>query len=173
VRKKPLLRIAVKRSSDNDPRALCEPAPQVGARQRLACKARFSPYAKHKRNPSAYGLKAWAGGQEDPSYCDDHAGFHSGDLARAGMLLKRGILAGLWGDKLKKGDPNRLWSVDDNGWIYEAQITNPGYALYHAYPVQPTEAIARKILARYQDYVSAQKDPVLKTSLTLALERYR
>jgi hypothetical protein len=173
MRKKPPSRVAVQRSSDNDPRQLRDPPPTPLARKLLAAKATFVEYSKHKKNPSAYGLKPWQGDQEDPSYCDEHAGFHKVDLARAPMLLKRGIEAGLFGHASKKGDPSRLWAVDDNGWIYEAQITNPGYAQYHAYPVQPTEVIARKVISRYADYALAQNDPVLDQSLKLARERYR
>ncbi|MFX8601227.1 hypothetical protein ABTL95_20400, partial [Acinetobacter baumannii] len=83
-----------------------------------------------KRHPRAYGLAPYAGQQEDPSYCDEHAGFGPGDLQRAPAILRRGIEAGLFGKANKKGDPGLLWSIDDNGWIYEAQITNPGYAVY-------------------------------------------
>ena len=130
------------------------------------------PDAKHKRNPSAYRLKPYQGQDEDRTYCDEHARFFPADMPRAPMLLMRGINAGLFGKKRKKGDPGLLWSVDDNGWIYEAQITNPGYAVYHAYPVLPNEAIARKVLVRYTDFVNQQNDPQLTASLTAARRRY-
>ena len=130
-------------------------------------------YAKHKKHPEAFKLEPYRGEDEDVSYCDEHAGFHKDDILRAVPLLKRGIRAGLFGEVENKGDPSRLWTVDDNGWIYEAQITNPGYAQYHAWPVQPTEAIARKVLARYEEYVIAQQDEVLTQSLAKARERYK
>jgi len=52
-------------------------------------------------------------------------------------------------------------------------VTNPGYGLYHGYPVLPEEAIARKVLLRYADYVTAQNDPVLDASLDAARKRYQ
>lgn len=173
MRRKPPSRVAILRASENDPRHLLEPPPSQAARRQLAARASLVPYAKHKRHPDAYGLKPYEGDHEDPSYCDEDAGFLVADMARAPMLLERGILAGLWGDKRKKGDPHLLWSVDDNGWIYEAQVTNPGYAGYHAYPVLPTEAVARRVLARYVEYVLNRNDPVLNQSLELANGRYR
>jgi hypothetical protein len=173
VRRKPASRVATQRASENDPRHLLEPLPSEAARRLLAGRVRLVPYAKHKKNPDAFGLKPYEGEHEDPSYCDEHAGFKFEDMARAPQLLKRGILAGLWGDKRKKGDPSLLWSVDDNGWIYEAAATNPGYGWYHAYPVLETEAVARRVLARYVEYVSDQEDPVLQQSLILANGRYR
>ena len=160
------------RSAPNDPRRLSEKPPPIAERAALACRATFAPYAKHKRNPSAYRLKPYQGQDEDRTYCDEHARFFPADMPRAPMLLMRGINAGLFGKKRKKGDPGLLWSVDDNGWIYEAQITNPGYAVYHAYPVLPNEAIARKVLVRYTDFVNQQNDPQLTASLTAARRRY-
>lgn len=172
-RKRPPSRAAIRRSSENDPRNLLEPAPSAAAIGALAGRASFDSYSKHKKNPSAYGLKAWEGQQEDRTFCDEHAGFEKADMARAPGLLRRGIQAGLWGDGSNKGDPNRLWTVDDNGWIYEAQVTNPGYALYHAYPVLPNEAIARKVLRRYEVFVANSLDATLNDSLREALRRYR
>lgn len=147
--------------------------PSVAARSALLVKASMDPYAKHKKNPAAYKLEAWHGDHEDPSYCDEHAEFMPADMVRVPSLLQRGIEAGLFGKTQKKGDPGLLWSVDDNGWIYEAQITNPGYGVYHAYPVLPNEAIAPKVLLRYADYVLEMNTPVLEASLAAARRRYR
>ena len=171
--RKPPSRTMRTRASPNDPRRLSETSPSQAERIALAARATFDPYSKHKRHPAAYGLKPYEGEHEDPSYCDEHAGFSPADMARAPALLKRGIDAGLFGKTKKKGDPGLLWSVDDNGWIYEAQITNPGHAVYHAYPVLPNEAIARKVLMRYTDFVDQQGTTVLTASLDAARRRYQ
>lgn len=171
--RKPLSRALRERASGNYPRSLSEEPPTQGQRNRLAGRAHFDAYAKHKCHPHAYGLKAYEGDGEDSTYCDEHAGFGPNDMQRAQALLRRGIDAGLFGKTQKKGDPGLLWSVDDNGWIYKAQITNPGYAVYHAYPVLPNEAIARKILMRYADYVRGLNDPLLVVSLEAAQRLYR
>ena len=172
-RKKPPARRAIARTAENDPRDLMTPKPTQKACIDLAAKARFAPYSKHKKDPTIYKMTAYHGPDEDITYCDGDADFLLADMARAPNLLKRGILAGLWGDKSKKGDPSRLWTIDDNGWIYEAQITNPGYGGYHAYPVLRNEAIARKVLARYRDHVETVKCPVEEAALAKALERYQ
>lgn len=160
------------RSAPNDPRRLSKAVPSPKIRTALAANASFAPYSKHKRNPGAYKLKAYEGEDEDPTFCDEHAGFLPTDIPRAPGLLIRGINAGLFNNKSKKGDPGLLWTVDDNGWIYEAQVTNPGYAVYHAYPVLPNEAIARKVILRYSDYVKAQNNPQLTASLNAVRSRY-
>lgn len=161
------------RTSGNDPRRLSEALPSPKARRTLAGRATFAPYSKHKKDPSAFGLRPYEGGHEDPSYCDAHAGFTPADVARAPGLLRRGLEAGLFGKVIKKGDPGLLWSVDDNGWIYEARVTNPGYAVYHAYPVLPNETIAGKVLMRYADYVIANPLLQLDASLEAARDRYQ
>lgn len=76
-------------------------------------------------------------------------------MARAPILLQRGILAGLIGAKVSQGDPTLLWTVDDSGWIYECRLTIPGAATYHGYPVLPNEAISRAVIVRYLSYVYA------------------
>jgi len=171
-RKKPPSRRAIERSAESDPRELRTPAPTTGECSQFAATASFAPYSKHKKHPSAYKLQPYEGQDEDPTYCDDHAKFGPEDMTRANDLLKRGILAGLWGDKLAKGNPSLLWTIDDNGWIYEARITNPGYGGYHAYPVLKNEAIARKVLARYREHVENAPTEKLQTALTNALDRY-
>ncbi|HEX8240369.1 MAG TPA: hypothetical protein VF574_11585 [Allosphingosinicella sp.] len=171
--RKPPSRTLRARTSQNDPRRLSEISPSQAERTALAGRATFDPYSKHKRHPHAFGLEPYNGEHEDPSYCDEHAGFTPADMSRAPALLKRGIDAGLFGKTRKKGDPGLLWSVDDNGWIYEAQITNPGFAVYHAYPVLPNEAIARKVLMRYTDFVMQQNIPILTASLAAARKRYQ
>lgn len=168
--REPPSRTARARSSLNDKRRLSKFPPSLAERQDLAARSSFDPYEKHKKDPRAYGLPLYKGDHEDPSYCDEHAGFMPADMDRALPLLKRGIEAGLFGDTLKKDDPGLLWTVDDNGWIYEARITNPGHALYHAYPVLPNETIARKVLIRYADHVNA--NPHLLGSLQAARARY-
>lgn len=86
--------------------------------------------------------------------------------------MTRGIEAGLVGHKDKQGDPSIIWAVDDNGWIYEARITTPTRGLYHGYPLLPSDAFARKVIARYTTYVYSFGNSQLTPSLEQALERY-
>ena len=65
-----------------------------------------------------------------------------------GLLIRR-ISAGLIGSRVEDGVPSILWTVSDQGWIFEARITNIGQAEYHGYPVRPSEAIADLAYARF------------------------
>lgn len=90
---------------------------------------RYGCYGKHKANPYIYGVEPYRGPDSDRTLCDDHAGFNKADLSRIPALFARAHAAGLAG--------NLIWSVDDNGWIYELQITNTGLNEWHGYPMLP------------------------------------
>ncbi len=73
-------------------------------------------------------------------------------------LLMRGILAGLIGHNERQGVPTILWSIWDQGWIFEARITNAVLADYHGYPVLPSEAIAEQVYDRFTHWARADGD---------------
>jgi hypothetical protein len=171
-RRKPRQRLPVARSSDNDKRRLRDPIPPRDWLTSLADRASFQGSSKHKLDPRAFGLEPFTGSREDATYCDGHALFSPRDLDRIPSLLQRGILSGLIGHNCVQGDPTILWTVDDNGWIYEARITIPGQAVYHGYPVLGTEAIARLVLARYVQHVYDTENDALLPSVQQLQERY-
>jgi hypothetical protein len=170
-RRKPQRRLVVERHSDNDKRRLREPPPDDDFRTALAARALFAGSGKHKLQPRAFGLEP-APSDGDDTYCDGHAGFTPQDMSRARELLRRGILAGLVGHIDSRGEPSLVWTVDDNGWIYEGRITIPTQAAYHAYPVLPSDAFAKKIIARYTHWVYDHHNHQLVINLQNARERY-
>jgi hypothetical protein len=48
-----------------------------------------------------------------------------------------------------------IWTIDDNGWIYELALTNETQKEYHGYPVRPPEAIAQKVYERFRAWAFA------------------
>ncbi len=172
ARRKPEKRLVDARSSGNDKRRLREPLPTNAWLGRLAVRACFEGYPKHKLRPQAFNLEPFTGQREDVTYCDGHAQFTPADMQRVPVLLRRGILAGLVGHNDAQGDPTLVWTVDDTGWIYEARITIPGRALYHGYPVLRNEAIARPVIARYIQYVYGMSVGALIPSAQRLQERY-
>ena len=101
---------------------------------------------KHKQNPHLFGLEPFRGERGDRTLCDAHARFSQDDFARLPRLLERAQAASLVG--------NFIWTVDDNGWIYELAVTNVGQNQYHGYPVRPSEAIAEKVFIRFRDWAA-------------------
>jgi hypothetical protein len=169
---KPPLRLVVERSSNNEKRRLRDPLPRDGQLKTWAERARYGGSGKHKLKPRAFGLKPAPSGADD-IYCDGHAGFLPADLVRAPELLRRGVLAGLVGRHDTRDDPTMLWTIDDNGWIYECRITVPTRALYHGYPLLPGDAFAKKVIERYASWITAQPSRNLRQTLEKALDRYR
>ncbi|MFW2831558.1 hypothetical protein [Sphingomonas sp. ID0503] len=175
VRRKPPLRVHLPRLSENEKRDLSLDEPDEAARTALAGRARYEGYGKHKRNLHLWNLAAFHGYAPDRTFCED-VGFERRDEQRIPVLLHRGIAAGLFGDLHRQGDPTMLWTIDDNGWIYEMRQTNSGQALYHGYPMAPTNALGRKVIARFETWIFSfpreERDPALLAALRDAQDRY-
>jgi len=96
---------------------------------------------KHKRHPHLFGLEPFRGERGDETLCDELAGWKPADTARVPALFDRAKRASLVG--------SLLWTVDDNGWIYELQMTNAGHNQHHGYPVLPTDPFALLLVRRF------------------------
>lgn len=169
--KRPKRRLVTESSSDNDKRQLREPMPTTAGLCALAARASYAGSGKHKEQPRAFDLEP-AASDADDTFCDGHAGFTPEDMARVPALVERGITAGLIGHNDKQGDPTIIWTVDDDGWIYEGRITTPTQAVYHGYPLLPSDAFAKKVIARYTEHVYTPGNTHLLSSLEQAMERY-
>lgn len=97
--------------------------------------------SKHKRHPHLFGLEPFRGERGDETLCDEHAGWRPQDTARIPALFDRAKRAFLLG--------SLLWIVDDNGWIYELQMTNAGQNQHHGYPLLPTDPFAPLVVRRF------------------------
>lgn len=155
-RKKPASRIVTQRSRDNANRRLSATLPTTASRAKLSARVTYGPYSKHKFIPTAYKLTPYAGPDVERTYCDAHASFGKGDFVRIPDLLKRGVMLGLWSDQNDGDVPRLLWTIDENGWIFELRITNSGQAQYHGYPVLPGDAFARHVLVRAREVAFAE-----------------
>ena len=130
------------RLSNNDKRKLLQ-APDAALIQTLAAQAHYVGSSKHKQWPHLFGLPPFNGRRGDATLCDAHAGFTPAQMATVAQLIQRGITAGL------VGHCGLIWTVADNGWIFEARLTNPQQAEYHGYPVRDSEPIAECVYRRF------------------------
>lgn len=139
----------------------------------------YGPYSKHKFNPMAYQLTPYGGPDVERTYCDANANFRKEDCIRIPDLLKRGAMLGLWSEQNDGNAPRLLWTIDENGWIFELRITNSGKARYHGYPVLPGDAFARHILVRAREVAFADtefpidQDAKAKAAIAAAETFYR
>jgi hypothetical protein len=144
------------RSSDNVKREL-HPEPEPALLQKLCKTARYVGIAKHKESPRRFGLAPYTKRRGDETLCDKHAGFAPEQMESVAQLLFRGIRAGLIA-KSVDFPPPIVWCIGDDGWIFEARITNAGQAEYHGYPVRSSEAIACDVFQRYAAWADTHGD---------------
>lgn len=149
--KRPTPRNLPLRESDNDGRRL-HATPPWEVLERLLQLAQYHGVSKHKANPRAFGLPPYNKKPGDETFCDRHANFRPDQAKDIPILLRRGIRAGLIGKLMVQGVPTILWTVADDGWIFEARVTNSGQADYHGYPVRPSEAIAEIVYRRFTQW---------------------
>lgn len=179
ARRKPPPRIVTLRSRNNANRRLRVALPHLLEREALAARISYGPYSKHKYNPGAYGLAPYAGQDTERTYCDAHAQFGKADRQRIPALLKRGVMLGLWSDQGHEDAPSLIWTIDDNGWIFELRITNATQAEYHGYPVLQTDAFAKQVLIKARDVAILDgqfpydQDPTVQVAIAAAEAFYR
>jgi hypothetical protein len=138
------------RSSENKKRKLFE-VMDTESLKTVFASMRYEGSPKHKRNPHLFGLEPYHGERGDETLCDEHAGFVPSDFGRIPRLLDRAQGASLVG--------NFIWTVDDNGWIYELTVTNIGLNQHHGYPLRPSEAIAEKVYCRFRTWAMQHGSP--------------
>jgi hypothetical protein len=155
--KKPLGRAKLQsRNQDNLKRRL-EKTVDLERIEKLRTIVTYGGSSKHKKHPHLFGLEPFHGDRGDSTLCDSHAGFQPSDMAKIPDLIDRGLKAGLLGEN------SLLWTVGDDGWIFEGRLTNPSRADYHGYPVRPNErAIAARVYDRFRSWVSSKGDEVDK-----------
>lgn len=105
----------------------------LNERQRLALVegVRYcgSPY--HKLNPADYGLPETKP-RPDKTLCDVARRV---DFTEALALLREGVRKGLVSVQWRGQWPQNIWSVDQEGVVYEAQLQNVEAGEYHGYPM--------------------------------------
>jgi len=101
---------------------------------------------KHKARPHLFGLTASGFPPPDATLCDRDADFAPGDMARIPALLDRARRARLMG--------NLIWTIDDNGWIYELQTTDAGRNEHHGYPMRASDPFAEKVLRCFKAWAA-------------------
>lgn len=153
--KKPSVRPNIPpRTSDNHKRKL-HPNPESAINELLKIKICYGGSAKHKANPAIFGLDNHGKTPGDATLCDAHAGFQPKNMSEIPRLLQRGVSSGLIGDVMTtQGIPHIIWTVGDDGWIFEGRLTNPEQTEYHGYPVRPTEPIAEHVYHRFTEWAS-------------------
>lgn len=128
---------------------------------------RYAPSAKHKRHPSLYGLPPFSGQRGDATLCDEHAGFGRNRVNDIQGLIERGIRAGLIGDTGRI-----IWTVADDGWIFEGRETNAATHEFRGYPVRQNEAIVMPVYHRFAHWAETLKSRAERAAAEQCRDRY-
>ena len=134
--------------------------------ERLLDTVRYEGSSKHKRHPQSFGLEPFNGERDDATLCDE-ADFQPDQADEIPTLIQRGIRAGLIGHTARL-----LWTVADDGWIFEARETNRETAQFHGYPVLPEESIARLVFDRFVTWANDRGTPADRSAVTACRLRY-
>lgn len=100
-----------------------------------------SPY--HKKNPGDFGLTPPAAPRSDATLCDE-AGVTQRAVASA--LLDAAIDGGLASEATTpEGFPKQIWTVDDQGRVFEAMYGGSRTGCYHGYPIRTKDPLFDRI----------------------------
>jgi hypothetical protein len=98
----------------------------------LAARASYGGNPEHKRSPGDYGLIPPASPRPGKTLCD---GTRNIPKEEATDLLVGGLLKGMCSQCNSETFPKNIWSVSENGEVFEAQLENQVEGIYHGYPV--------------------------------------
>lgn len=154
------------RASDNLQRAL-DPSPDPKMLEQLSNTAFYRSYAKHKSAPQAFGLPPYTKPRGDSTLCDTHAGFNKEQIGVIPRLLRRGIKAGLIASSTRL-----IWTISDEGWIFEGRVTNIEQREYHGYPLRPSEPIAEAVYRRFSAWAATHGEAADKQAASNSRDLY-
>ncbi len=120
-----------KRQGNRPDRRIAEPdLVDAATKDALAGRLRYVGSANHKLHPGNYGFTPPQNPRPSKSPCDE---FRPILLGEAATLFRRGIELGMISPPTAGGAPKYVWSVGDNGEVFEAKSYGDGSAGYHGY----------------------------------------
>ena len=156
--------LPARRSNNEKRRLISSPAP--GYIEQLQKNITYQGSSKHKRTPHLYGLPPFQGGRGDATLCDRDADFRPENLDSIPEMIQRGLEARLVGEN------GLIWAIADDGWIYEARVTNVGKTEYHGYPVRRTEPIAEIVYKRFREWADDNGNELARQAVRNCMTLY-
>lgn len=109
----------------------------------LAAEVHYTGNPAHKRDPGDFDLTPPSAARQNATLCDDAGLFKRKD---AKLLLRNGAKKGLVDARSKGEFPLLIWSVNDDGIVFEAQLENAEQGDYHGYPMPISDPLRPDIL---------------------------
>ena len=112
----------------------------------LAKKVRYTGNPAHKRDPGDFNLTPPAASRKNATLCDDAGVFKHREAIR---LLKDGAKNGLVDSRSDGEFPLLIWSVRQDGVVFEAELENCVRGDYHGYPMPLRDPFRTEVLQAF------------------------
>lgn len=133
----------------NNPKRRIAPLERLTEDRKIALTGavRYVGSGHHKRNPADYGLPR-ANPRPTKSLCDLERTIL---LDEARQLVASGIQYGLFSEPQEDGFPKFIWSVSENGEVFEAKTDIHGTGEYHGYPLEDEDAMHKYVKSIWEE----------------------
>ena len=115
--------------------------------RRMETTARYRPSPYHKTRPLSGRQPVAPAPRPDKTICDSPS---AGTCPNAIELLRAGFRRGMVSRQIRRGWPRNVWAVDEDGVVYEAQLSNAETGEYHGYPMKQGDGFAAFIAAEWE-----------------------
>ena len=115
--------------------------------QRMETMAVYRPSPYYKAHSLSGARRAVPAPRPDKTICD---GPSAGSHRNAIELLRAGFRRGMVSRQIRRGWPRNVWAVDEDGVVYEAQLSNAETGEYHGYPMKQGDGFAAFIAAEWE-----------------------
>src|SRR5579871_1496682 len=138
-----------KRTTTNPKRRLQDAPNSLEQRDHLyelAVRVSYGGNPVHKLNPGDFDLSPPSTPRPNKTLCD---GANICKRADALALLREGIRRGLIRIQERKGWPQNVWAVTNDGITLEGQLDNQETGSYHGYPMLQDEPLSEVVITRW------------------------
>lgn len=137
-----------KRQGNNPKRRIAPPGRLTAdEKKRLERDVRYIGSANHKLHPAAYGFPR-PEPRPNKSVCDMERDIL---LPEAKQLVARGIQYDMFSELQADGFPKFIWSVSENGEVFEAKTDRNGTGEYHGYPLEDEDAMYKYVISVWKE----------------------
>lgn len=137
-----------KRQGNNPKRRISSPGRLTAdERRQLAGAVRYVGSASHKLHPAAYGFPR-SEPRPQKSLCDMVRPIL---LPEAVKLVADGIERGMFSEPQSDGFPKFIWSVSEQGEVFEAKTDRHGTGEYHGYPLEDEDSMRDHVLSVWNE----------------------
>ncbi len=135
-----------RRTSNNKKRRITKEKLDKDVLYQLSKQIKYGGNPEHKRSPGDFGLKPPSLPQADKSKCETA---NVSEIKVACRLLKNGVNKGLISEQKRGKFPQNIWAVNEEDFVFEAQLENREKGSYHGYPLLENDPFREEVLKHW------------------------